>query len=261
MRPISKDIIQREQQRLVSAVRNFNARIRSAIKKGRLPADFAPEFVKAKDILATVKDMPSGEKYYELRRRTAQLEKARGQMIAPKTTKAGAKTTEWELRTMRENQRQVNKQRRKAAEVSGAMIKGKRTDGVQAAYTRQIAQTPLRYKPSSISGKHFKELSAALARMASPKQQKYFDSFMQAMKNRYSGEELAVILKALQKAGAAGLDRAYRSGAAEMDLNTYPEAQDGSPKMKRAGKPAQPGAPALDLPSGYRVAEILRYYS
>jgi hypothetical protein len=246
---------------LVASVRNFNSRIRSAIKRGKLPAEFAPEPVKAREILAPVRNLPAYEATIELKRRTRQLEKARGKALNIKTTQAGAKTTEWEYRTFLENQRAINRQRKKAAQTTGAMIDGKRTDGVQAAYTRQVSQTPLRYKPSQVKPSEFRELAGALRRMSTPKQQKYYDSFVKAMKNRYSGEELSAILKALRKAGALGLDEAYRSGADEMDLNNYPESKDGSPVLKRAGKPAQPGAPALDLPSGFRVAEILTYYA
>lgn len=252
---ISKSVIRAAAEQLVSTVRNYNSRIRSAIKSGRLPADFAPDFASAREILATVKDLPSAEQYYEIRRRARQLERARGKAIEPKETKAGAKTTQWEIEVFRQNQRRVNRQRKKAAERTGEMIEGQRVDGQKAAWSKQAAMKPFTYKPSR--EKDFRTLSRYMRKMAQPSEQKYFDNFKKAMKNRYSGAELNKILKALDKAGAAGLDRAYHSGNAEADLNTYPDAG----YQRGKGKGAAPGAPALDLPSADAIVKVLNNYA
>ena len=200
-------------QELVSAVRNFNSRIRNAVKSGRLPTEFAPDRASAREILASVKDLPSAEQYYEIKRRTRQLEKARGKAIEPKETKAGAQTTQWEIDVFKQNQRRVNQQRKKAAERTGEMIGGQRVDGQKAAWSKQAALKPFSYRPSK--EKDFRKLSKFMQKMAQPSAQKYFDNFKKAMRNRYAGAELTKIMKALEKAGAAGLDRAYHRGHSE----------------------------------------------
>lgn len=253
-RAISKSVRQAAAQELVSAVKNFNSRIRNAVKSGRLPAEFAPDRASARDILASVKDLPSAEQYYEIKRRTRQLEKARGKLIEPKETKAGAQTTQWEIDVFKQNQRRVNEQRRKAAQRTGEMIAGQRVDGQKAAWSKAAAMKPFSYKPSR--EKEFRKLSRFMQKMAQPSAQKYYDNFKKAMRNRYSGADLTKIMKALEKAGAAGLDRAYHSGQAEADLNTYPDAHYARGKGKAA-----PGAPALDLPSADAIVRVLKNYT
>ncbi len=250
---ISKSVLKASAEQLAATVRNFNTRIRNAVKSGRLPAEFAPDRASAREILASVKDLPSAEQYYEIRRRTRQLEKARGKLLQPKTTKAGVKTTEWELQEFRENQRKVNRERKRQAERTGKQIDGQEVAGERAAFSKQAAQKPFRYQPTK--EKEFRKLAGFMRKMAKPSAQKYFDNFKKAMRNRFSGAELSGILKALEKAGAAGLDRAYHNGEAEADLNTYPDAH------YARGKKGAPGAPALDLPQSKAIVRVLQKYT
>lgn len=260
MRPISRSVIEAQKKALVQAAKTFNQRVRNAVKSGRLSAESAPETVKAREIIATVADMPSGEAYLELRRRTLQLERARGEALTEKRTKAGAVTSKWEYQMFLENQRKVNRDRKRAAERQDRQIQGLDTGGSRAAWEKQVARQPLTYKPSEVKPDEFRSLSRALQRMSRPAEQKYFDSFVKAMKNRYSGAELTKIMKALEKAGAAGLDKAYRHGESEADLNTYPEALEGSPD-KRNRALGVPAAPALDLPSAAGIVRMLNDYA